>query len=128
VFERPSSPFVARFVGRSARFQAKLEDGVARAADLVVRGCNLPPRGEVEIIVRPHRIRLLPHDASEDNVLDGVIAALDYTGEAMQVTVDTTVGRMPVDVGTSDDAWRSLRPGQRVRLGWRASDTLAFPA
>jgi putative spermidine/putrescine transport system ATP-binding protein len=93
-----------------------------------LRGCNLTKQGEVEIFVRPHRIRLLHKDVSDDNVLDGVIAALDYTGEVMQVMVDTGVGRVPVDVGTFDDAWRSLQPGQHVRLGWRASDTLAFPA
>jgi hypothetical protein len=34
---------------------------------------------------------------------------------------------VPVDVGTSDNAWRSLRVGQIVRLGWRAADTLSFP-
>jgi putative spermidine/putrescine transport system ATP-binding protein len=127
VFERPSTPFVARFVGRSARFEAKIRDGCAHVAGAALRGDGLPTEGSADIYVRPHRIRLLAPDGSEDNVLDGVIASLDYTGEVMQVMVETGAGHVPVDVGTFDNAWRSLRVGQNVRLGWRAADTLSFP-
>ena len=56
-----------------------------------------------------------------------MIVSLDYTGEVMQVMVETGAGRVPVDVGTFDNAWRNLRVGQAVRLGWRAADTLSFP-
>jgi putative spermidine/putrescine transport system ATP-binding protein len=128
VFERPATPFVARFVGRSARFEATMQDGRAHAAGVALRGNALPPTGNVEIYVRPHRIRLLDTDASEDNALDGTIAALDYTGEVMQVMVETAAGRVPVDVATFDDAWRSLRIGEQIRVGWRAADTLSFAA
>jgi putative spermidine/putrescine transport system ATP-binding protein len=127
VFERPSTPFVARFVGRSARFEAEIRDGRAHVAGAALRGDDLPSKGSADIYVRPHRIRLLAQDASEDNLLDGVITSLDYTGEVMQVMVETGAGRVPVDVGTFDNAWRSLRVGQSVRLGWRAADTLSFP-
>jgi putative spermidine/putrescine transport system ATP-binding protein len=127
VFERPSTAFVARFVGRSARFEAKIRDGRAHVAGAALRGDGLPTEGSADIYVRPHRIRLLAPDGSEDNVLDGSIASLDYTGEVMQVTVETGAGRVPVDVGTFDNAWRSLRVGQNVRLGWRSADTLSFP-
>ncbi|SED12629.1 putative spermidine/putrescine transport system ATP-binding protein [Rhizobiales bacterium GAS191] len=127
IFERPASIFVARFVGRSACFKAQMRDGVAQVRGIVLRGDNLPSGGDAEIFVRPHRIRLLAPGASEDNVLRGVIAALDYTGEVMQVIVETDAGRVPVDVGTFDDGWRSLQPGQSVRLGWKAADTLGFP-
>jgi putative spermidine/putrescine transport system ATP-binding protein len=133
VFERPATAFVARFVGRSACFRAEMRDGAAHVQGAVLRGDNLPSRGEAEIFVRPHRIRLLApdtpeDDAGEDNVLQGVITALDYTGEVMQVIVETGAGRVPVDVGTFDDAWRALQPGQSVRLGWKAADTLGFAA
>ena len=35
-------------------------------------------------------------------------------------------GPVPVDVGTASGAWRGVAPGQAVRLGWRAADTLCF--
>jgi putative spermidine/putrescine transport system ATP-binding protein len=127
VFERPASPFVARFVGRSASFKALMRDGAAHVRGTILRGDSLPAQGEAEIFVRPHRIRLLASGASEDNVVQGAIAALDYTGDVMQVIVETDAGRVPVDVGTFDDAWRALQPGQSVRLGWKAADTLGFP-
>ena len=97
-------------------------------AGAALRGDLLPSQGSADIYVRPHRIRLLTPDASEDNVLEGSIVSLDYTGEAMQVTVETGAGRVPVDVGTFDESWRGLRLGQKVRVGWRAADTLSFPA
>ena len=130
VFERPSTPFVAEFVGRSARFRGVGgAEGVQCGPALVRAAC---PMGPVQVFVRPHRIAVLREDglgadALADNVLAGVVAALDYTGEVVQVVVDTAAGRVPVDVSTTDAGWRGLHPGQAVRVGWAAGDTLCFP-
>jgi putative spermidine/putrescine transport system ATP-binding protein len=82
----------------------------------------------VQAFIRPHRIRLLSTAEAADNALDGTIAALDYTGEVIQIVVDTPSGRVPVDLSTASGAWRGLRPGASVRVGWSAADTLCFPA
>ena len=132
VFERPATSFIAGFVGRSARLLGRLEPGGVRAGAVLLRAATPPglaAGAAAEVFVRPHRIRLLgAGDAECDNMLDGTVAALDYTGESVQVILDTPAGRVPVDLGTADDAWRALRPGGTVRLGWRAADTLCFAA
>ena len=46
---------------------------------------------------------------------------------AVRVVVATPLGPVPVDLATADGAWRGAAPGQAVRLGWRAEDTLCFP-
>jgi putative spermidine/putrescine transport system ATP-binding protein len=128
VFERPSSSFVAGFVGRSARFRGRIERGAVALPTGAVHAPGLPAAGMVEVFVRPHRMTVLgPGDAAE-NTLDGVLAAIDYTGEVVQLVVDSAAGRLPVDLPTADGSWRDLRPGTALRIGWRAADTLWFAA
>jgi putative spermidine/putrescine transport system ATP-binding protein len=125
VFERPATPFVAAFVGRSARFSGVVEAGGVQVGGLLLR-CAAPASGPVHVFVRPHRIALLGADGTADNAIEGVVAALDYTGEIVQVVVDTALGRVPVDVSTVSQGWRGLQPGAAVRVGWAAGDTLCF--
>ena len=126
VFERPAGAFVAAFMGRSARLPGTASGGLVRAGPAVLRAPGAPD-GAVELFVRPHRVRLLAPGETADNVLDGTVDAVDYTGEAVQLVVATPIGPVPVDLATADGAWRGAAPGQAVRLGWRAEDTLCFP-
>ncbi len=128
VFERPATSFVAEFVGRSARLLGVAEAGGVRCGSALLRTAAPPPPGAATVFVRPHRVRLLGPGEAAENVLDGSVVALDYTGEVAQVVVDTTSGRVPVDVPTTDASWRGVAPGQAARVGWAAADTLCFPA
>src|SRR5947209_20161859 len=58
VFERPATPFVAEFVGRSARFRGVAEQAGMRAGPALLRAQRVPQAGAVQAFVRPHRIRL----------------------------------------------------------------------
>ena len=130
VFERPATAFVASFVGRSAQLPGTARGGAVQAGPALLRSTGTPaappPDGEVTVFVRPHRIRLLLPAEGADNVLDGVVTSVDYTGEVAHLLVRTPAGPLPVDVGTASGAWRGVAPGQAVRLGWRAADTLCF--
>jgi putative spermidine/putrescine transport system ATP-binding protein len=127
VFERPAAPFVAEFVGRSARFEGAAESGGVRVGPVLLRA-EAVPAGRVRVFVRPHRIRVLGAAEAADTVLDGTVEGFDYTGDVVEVSVRTAAGLVPVEVGTADASWRALRPGTAVRIGWRAADTLCFPA
>lgn len=128
VFERPATAFVASFVGRSARLRGTARAGMVQAGPALLRAQSGGPMpdGPVEVFVRPHRIRLLGPADTAENVLDGSVAAVDYTGEVVQLLIHTASGPVPVDIGTADGAWRGVLHGQAVRLGWRAADTLCF--
>ena len=128
VFERPETPYVAEFVGRTARFAGPSMAGAVQVPGGSLRATDLPGAGPVRLYVRPHRIRLLADGEGAENVLDANIAAIDYTGDVAQLMLECPAGRFPVDHPTSDGAWRALRPGDAVRAGWRAADTLAFAA
>ncbi len=128
VFERPATPFVAEFVGRSARLTGPAEPGGFRAGPTLLRAAAAPATGPVRAFIRPHRIHLLDPAAAADNVLTGTVAAIDYTGETVQIVVQTGSGRVPVDVPATHDSWRGLQPGAAIRVGWAAADTLCFAA
>ena len=127
VFERPATAFVAEFVGRSAKLSGVMERGAVRAGPALLRARSGPASGAVRAYVRPHRIRIVP-EGGADNVLEGKVSALDYTGEVVQVLVETGAGRVPVDLSTSDEGWRGLQPGSSVRVGWAAADMVCFAA
>ena len=127
VFERPATPFVAEFVGRSAKLPGVVEGGALRAGPARLLAPGLPAAGPVTAFIRPHRIRLLAPGEVADNVLDGTVLALDYTGEVVQFVLNTPAGRVPVDVPTNSGGWRDVQPGMMVRAGWAAADTLCFP-
>ncbi len=128
VFERPASPFVAAFVGRSARFRGKVAGGGVEISGASLRADNLPASGAIEVFVRPHRMQVLRPDEGRDNIVHGRLAAIDYTGEVAQLVIDSPSGRFPVDIATTDGAWRELAPGADLRVGWQAADTLWFAA
>ena len=128
VFEHPATAFVADFVGRSARLRGVVERGGVRVGPALLRVGACPASGAALVFVRPHRIRLLAEGEQADNALDGTVAALDYTGDTVQAVLDTPAGRVPVDLSTISGQWRGLQPGQTVRAGWSAADSLCFPA
>jgi putative spermidine/putrescine transport system ATP-binding protein len=128
VFERPATPFVAHFVGRSARFDGQWEGAGIRSSGVLLRAAGPPGQGAAQVFVRPHHITLLGAGDTADNAFDGIVAAADYLGEVAHLTITTDAGPAPIELSTRDGAWRNLRPGTKVRIGWSAADTLWFPA
>jgi putative spermidine/putrescine transport system ATP-binding protein len=127
VFERPATAFVAGFVGRSARFSGVGEDGGIRVGSSLLRTIGRAT-GAAEIFVRPHRIAFLAPGEIADNAIEGSVESVDYAGEVAHLSVRTPIGMAPVELGTRDGAWRGVRPGDSIRLGWSAADTLWFSA
>ncbi len=128
VFERPETAYVAAFVGRSARFSGVIRESRIDVADISIAAPGLPASGRVDVFVRPHRISVLRAGDVADNTIEGTLDAIDYTGEVAQLLVQSPCGRFPVDLATADGTWRDLRPGDKLRLGWHAADTLWFEA
>jgi putative spermidine/putrescine transport system ATP-binding protein len=128
VFERPATPFVARFVGRSARFEGKCDGDCISLANARLRTPGPTGTGAAQVFVRPHHITLLDDGGTADNAFDGRVSAIDYLGEVAHVTVLTDAGPAPVELSTRDGLWRDLRPGTAVRIGWSAANTIWFPA
>ena len=135
LYERPATPFVAGFVGRTNRIAVELVRGEAVLGGARLR---LPDdrSGPAELLVRPHRIQLTPGaqpcppnpgHVGPGHVVQGTIARATYAGDLLQYEVAVGAHTVLVERSTvTDDA--ILPPGTPVTLAWRAEDTLVFRA
>jgi ABC-type Fe3+/spermidine/putrescine transport system ATPase subunit len=132
VYERPSTTFVAGFIGVSnlmpgevvsangSRSRVKLDSGIEIEAPT-----NGVATGErCHAVVRPEKLRLDPRDGRSPEgwpTIDGMVESSVYLGTSTQIIV-----RLPGDVPmtvlvpNADEAERSRLPGggAPVRLSW----------
>ena len=129
VYDRPTTSFVAGFIGVSnlmpakvsAPGRVKLESGPDVPADTG----ELGPGEGCAAVVRPEKLRVsLPSDsppAADAPAVEGVIESSVYLGTATQLVVGVGEGvRMTVLVPNADESERQALPGggARVVLSW----------
>lgn len=145
LYERPSTTFVAGFLGVSNLLDAevlekadpfarlRLSDGtIVRAPAAALNGS-----GHVRIGVRPEKLRVVAVEkgsgdaAAGANVMEGTVLDASYIGVSTQYLIETADGRKLTvyaqNLETSGSA--AAHPdGQRVRLTWRPQHTFVIPA
>ncbi|MEP6973354.1 MAG: ABC transporter ATP-binding protein [Actinomycetota bacterium] len=135
VYERPSTPFVADFVGvlNAAELTVtSIENGRALMTvndrDRVIapaEGLDLATGANVLAAIRPERIQIAPGsiDAGEGSRLSGTVAQIVYLGTLMQFHVDTSADRRFIVHQLSSDASDAIDEGDEVTLTWPVEDT-----
>jgi len=116
IYERPATRFVADFIGASTvlRACAVAADRVTVAgATLRVAGGPRAPGADVELAIRPERVRLAA--SADANVLEARIEGLVYQGAQTEVTARLADGQR-VLVFVTEPAPVPLTAGQTVRL------------
>jgi putative spermidine/putrescine transport system ATP-binding protein len=131
VYEHPATPFVASFVGRTNRIE-----GIARGDGRVKIGgteVRVPgrPGGNVEIMIRPHRMKLVEAGSGEDmaaeetNRVAGRLTRVTFVGDLLQYHAD--VDGTEIVVEAASDHGRGFRTvGTPVAVLWRVEDTMVF--
>jgi spermidine/putrescine transport system ATP-binding protein len=94
VYDEPRTTFVADFLGLS-----NLLDGVAHGDaggdcrvrvgefELQASGGDVGVRGETKLLIRPERVRLLPHEADGENRVPGMVERVVYRGSGNQIFI-----------------------------------------
>ena len=135
LYERPTSAFVADFIGTSnllvmqsptytaGLLTADLGGGQRLTASTTEVRSESPATSRVQITVRPERISV--HDADpagldqRASLVRGTVAELVYLGSLTQVSVDLSIGVTLVVHALSDSpAVRGLVPGRPVVVTW----------
>ena len=139
LYERPQTRFVAGFLGVSNLLAGTvLEKGtpyasVRLADEAVVRvpAAAVNGTGDVEVGVRPEKIRIFGADAEPPsglNLLSGTVRDASYLGVSTQYVIETRNGsRVSVyEQNVERTIHGSLhRPGEAVHLGWSPDHTFA---
>jgi iron(III) transport system ATP-binding protein len=130
LYERPSTPFVRDFLGKSATLPGRVRE-VANGSVGVELACHpgslveCPISSEikvsagsaVEISVRPEALRLKEREQPGDRTLKGVVATVLYQGERSECMVrlgdDSIVIYLPSE--------RSVAPGSEIELAVAAT-------
>ena len=132
VYERPSTTFVAGFIGVSnlmpgtatsvngRRVRVKLDSGV----ELDAAGDGVKGGERIHAVVRPEKLRIQTVNGSRPDdgpSVEGVVEASVYLGTATQIVVGLAEDvKMTVLVPNASEAERARLPGggARVRLSW----------
>ena len=116
IYERPATPFVARFVGRINALATEAgADGKLRIGGAVLPVDDARPAGtRVTVMVRPQYIQLEPSGGA----LSGQVTGITYIGDVVQIAVAGDGFALIAERGTADPSWRGLAAGQEVTVGW----------
>jgi spermidine/putrescine transport system ATP-binding protein len=123
LYERPATPFVARFLGVSNLLQGEADgDSNVRLADgTVVRApASTGRKGAVAVGIRPEKIRM---GAGEENSLTGEVKERAYIGVSTQYIVTTPHGAITVYVQNTDANAVAVQPGDQVTVSWSPEAT-----
>ncbi|MFO7573214.1 MAG: ABC transporter ATP-binding protein [Gaiellaceae bacterium] len=141
LYERPATPFVARFLGESNLFHGDLEirddDVVLRDGETlwVVDGAvaarhGIEPGARATAVIRPERMAIAPARTTltTPNRISGVVGETIYLGAARKIVVDLPDGTaLQVRLESRVDA-DDLAPGDAVVVGWGPEDAALVPA
>jgi putative spermidine/putrescine transport system ATP-binding protein len=116
IYEHPSTRFVADFIGASTVLRARAvgpDHVTVGGTRLRIGGVALQPGAEVELAIRPERVRLA--SGAGDNVLDARIDGLVYQGAQTELTARLDDGQR-VLVFVTEPTAMPLALGQMVRV------------
>jgi spermidine/putrescine transport system ATP-binding protein len=133
IYEHPTEPFVAGFIGVSNLLPAVCENGGVRLAGGTVCEARVPADctsgAEVQLSVRPEKIAIEDEIGEGMVTVDGTIVERVYVGTSTQVIVELAPGVRLMALeqnwlrARSDDRWEI---GDRVKLGWQPEHALVL--
>src|SRR5690606_25672712 len=132
LYERPRSSFVADFIGTSNALRLEVtgrENGVAVAERDGARICIECDRGvgdEVEIAIRPEKIRIGPDQDPARSRVRGTVLERIYLGSLSQLVVELPSGERLVVHELNDDFVSQAQPGDAIELSWAARHSLVI--
>ena len=128
LYERPATPFVASFVGRTNRLCVTVTQGTVLLGGTPLHLGDERRSGRVDLLIRPHRIQLRAASGCATPGRHQVVGHVEraiYAGDLLQYEVKVDAHLITVECPT-EAADTLFVPGTPVTLAWRSEDTLIF--
>jgi putative spermidine/putrescine transport system ATP-binding protein len=135
IYEKPQTPFVAGFIGRMNRIEAKVTASkggysILEASGLRLAAPRMLPHGtRATVMVRPHRIHLARSGSTTEvrqNSIRATIRKVTFAGETVQYEITAGGAVLRVESQTSSAGYHR-NPGDEVSAEWDLADTIVFP-
>ncbi|WP_246688559.1 MULTISPECIES: ABC transporter ATP-binding protein [unclassified Mesorhizobium] len=134
VYTRPSSRFVAEFLGQINLFPLSdaTSDGVTTTGTFAGRVLRVPglAAGDVLLGVRPEHMRLGDSDPGMGNSVPATVTQASYQGATVQLGLSTVSGNLvrplSLTISANSDQAQSVRIGESVWLSWRTESGMAL--
>jgi spermidine/putrescine transport system ATP-binding protein len=138
VYDRPSTVFVANFIGQANLWAGRQNRVDGEFAELSVLGTTLrarpgetaiEPGGQATLMVRPERVRVTTEPPTGDVVsVRATVTDLTFQGPVVRLSL-AAADKSPIlaHVGP-DENLPLLRPGDEVHVSWAPSASLVLPA
>jgi putative spermidine/putrescine transport system ATP-binding protein len=136
IYENPSNPFVARFIGDNNALPGKIESVEGSecrvhldGADHVVRARATPSiraGGRTTLSIRPERIHINPKN-DNDNIAAAVVQEVIYLGDHVRVRV-SALGSNDIVIKVPNGSFHpsSVARGAKLNIGWSLADCAAL--
>jgi spermidine/putrescine transport system ATP-binding protein len=132
LYERPSTPFVADFIGTSntIMLNAPTRAGGLATVDLGEGMRIVAPddsaQGDCRITVRPEKIRIGTRDDSDGSQVPGTVVEQVYLGSVSQTVVEIATGERLIVHQLNDDETPLPEPGTEVVLSWHTRHSMVL--
>lgn len=132
LYERPATPFVADFIGKTNFFSGDLNGNrfVLEGGDQSFKVTSRPSNAKL-LGIRPEKIKLSPSDqpaSSCDNEMTGVVELVSYLGPSTEFRVKLAKDRHVLVQQSNHDAARCIQVGQQVKLSIPSESCMLFDA
>ena len=126
IYERPETRFVAGFVGRANFLAATRGAGGRIALSGAELPTEVPQRGDLELFIRPQRIRIVP--AAEPvgagmARLTGRVARSVFVGDYIETVIQGADGELTVEMPSGE---KPPPDGAEVAAIWKVGDMRVF--
>lgn len=128
IYEKPSSKFVAEFIGKSNILEGIYENGVIEIEGVgrIKVKSKIAGKKIVQICIKPERISIGKSLKNLDNILEGKIEEIFYEGRTINYRV-SLLNDFTITV-TSVKPKEFLKIGERVNIGWNKEDAWVIPS
>ncbi len=135
IYNRPSTAFVATFVGENNPFYGRVVETLADGHAVVdtalgrIRGVNATRRvvgDNVIVFVRPERCKIV-EGADFDNVMETTVDRLDFEGAFINLFLRGQRGKDIIVHMTNDGRALEFQPGMPVKVGFSVDNATILP-
>ncbi|HEY7197276.1 MAG TPA: ABC transporter ATP-binding protein [Gaiellaceae bacterium] len=125
IYDAPSTPFVAEFVGTMNRLESVVTDGTQGRVEyggvsIAVEAARGRRNGErLLVLVRPETMKLEPSPNGSDETLAGEVLSHTFLGSVTRLRVESQGGEISADVPSTEAG--KLPVGQRVAARFPAA-------